>query len=194
MSPSIRSILIPLTIATLLGAAEGAWAQDTCNTSEPIEVDLEAEISVEETERENLDLNLVSVSGSTNLPDGFQITVSTCRFYLGSDGERYCLSPVRELATVEDGSFDTRFLIINETDLTTAVNGYAEATDDPAAQDATIDQAVTIKLLGTPRIQSSAIQCLIGGEDSTLLQGEYSREATLGFTVVEREYEVTLPL
>lgn len=194
MTPPIRSILIPLIIAMPLGSVELALAQNDCNLSEPIEVELEAEIAVEETERENRDLNLVSVSGSTNLPDGFQLTISTCRFYLGSDGERYCLSPVQEPVSVEDGAFDTRFLIINGTDLNTAVTAYAQATGDPAAQEVTIDQDLTVKLLGTPRTQTPAIQCLIGGEDSTLLQGEHSREAALGFTVVEREYEISLPI
>ena len=194
MIPSTRFSLMPLVVGALVGVATPTWAQDRCDPLEPIDVELEADLRVEETERQGRDLNLVSVSGSTNLPDGFQVTISTCRFYLGGDGERYCLSPTQLPVEVEDGEFASQFVIINATDLNTAVTAYASATGDPAAQDPSIDDELIVKLLVTPRTQSEPIQCLIGGEDSNLLQGEHSREATLGFSVVEREYTVSLPI
>ncbi len=194
MIPPIRFPLTALILAALMGVTDLAWAQENCAPTDPIDVELEADLMVEETERQGRDLNLVSVSGSTNLPDGFQVTISTCRFYLGSNDERYCLSPTQLPVEVEDGEFTSQFVIINAADLNTAVTAYAEATGDPAAQDPSIDEDLTVKLLVTPRTQSEEIQCLIGGEDSTLLQGEHSREATLGFSVVEREYTVSLPI
>lgn len=188
----IRSSLFLLSSAVLVSAP--VWAQSDCNTTDPIEVELEAEIDISKTERQGRAFNAISLAGVTNLPDGFQIAVSTCRFYLGADDARYCLRPINIPAPVAQGEFSAEFLILNQADMTTAVEAYAQATNDPAAQEATVDEDLTITLLATPRAQSQEIQCRIGGSDSQLLQGPHSREATLGFRVVERDYTLPLPL
>lgn len=120
--------------------------------------------------------NSLMINGQTNLPDGFQLFISTCRHHIEPDGE-HCLQTIAQgdqAVTVAGGMFSATLLPANVERVKAGLLEFERDFQEPGLSASRINDFVTLNISGTPTSQSNAILVLIGGASGDLLQGKHT--------------------
>lgn len=120
--------------------------------------------------------NSLIVNGQTNLPDGFRLSLSTCRYHIEPDGE-HCLGTIPQgdqTVTVSGGKFSATLFPATAEQVKAGLVAFEQDFQQPGLSASQINNFVTLSITGTPVSQSSAILALIGGDSGNLLQGKHT--------------------
>ena len=137
----------------------------------------------------------IIVSGETNLPDGFVVSVSGSRYHLEPDGP-HVMSTVHEdsdvKATVIEGRFQAEITVPTVQQVRQGLIDFGKLMQDPNLENSPINEHVDISIVGTPMAQDDSILQLIGGRDGLLLVGPTTEDSSAGFRVAKLNLQVKI--
>ncbi|MBW4656053.1 MAG: hypothetical protein KME20_23895 [Kaiparowitsia implicata GSE-PSE-MK54-09C] len=136
----------------------------------------------------------VIVSGETNLPNGFIMSVSGSRYHIEADGphEMSTVHPGNSAkVAVSNGRFQAEVIIPTIHQVKQGLVEFGQAIGDPGLANSPINQHADIYIVGTPMNQDDAILQLVGGKEGAYLVGPNVREST-AFRVADLNLKVEM--
>jgi hypothetical protein len=112
--------------------------------------------------------NDLVVSGETDLPEGFLLSISAIRWHFEKeDMQKHYLSlenvnPPKQLVEVKNGKFSAKFIVLTVEELRATLTSYQDIFDQPELGKSTIDNYISVDIFGDPRKQTAEIQKVIG--------------------------------
>jgi hypothetical protein len=129
--------------------------------------------------------NDLVVSGETDLPEGFLLSIQTIRWHFEKeDMQKHYLSLENistppQLVEVKNGKFSAKFTVITVEELRSALKSYYDSSDQPELGKSTIDNYISVNIFGDPRKQPAEIKKIIGENGEKIQRDPIEKWATV---------------